>query len=84
MTLVTHGLADELRSEGIAGNTLWPRTAIATAAVKNLLGGEETMSKSRSPEIMADAAYLIITSKASETTDQCFMDDEVLLSVHGQ
>ncbi len=84
MTLVTHGLADELRDEGIACNTLWPRTAIATAAVKNLLGGDETMRKSRSPEIMSDAAYLIITSNSKETTDQCFMDDEVLLSVHGQ
>jgi citronellol/citronellal dehydrogenase len=64
MTLLTHGMADELRDEKIACNTLWPRTSIATAAVKNLLGGEGTVSKSRTPEIMSDAAYVILTSKS--------------------
>ena len=80
MTLITHGLAGELKDDGIACNTLWPRTAIQTAAVQNLLGGDSTMSGSRTPEIMADAAYVILSSKSSETTDNFFMDDEVLIS----
>lgn len=84
MTLITHGLAEELRDDGIACNTLWPRTMIATAAVQNLLGGDESMRKSRTPDIMGDAAYEIITSVSRSTTDQCFFDDEVLLSVYGQ
>ncbi len=59
MSLVVLGLAGELRSKGIAVNALWPRTTIATAAVKNLLGGEALMRASRTPEILADAARLI-------------------------
>ena len=74
------GLADELRDDGIACNTLWPRTAIQTAAVKNLLGGDDTMDGSRKVEIMGDSAYVVLTSKASETTDNFFIDDEVLIS----
>jgi len=62
MTLITHGLADELRDDGIACNTLWPRTAIQTAAVKNLLGGDDTMDGSRKVEIMGDSAYVVLTS----------------------
>ena len=58
------GLADELRDDGIACNTLWPRTAIQTAAVKNLLGGDSTMDGSRKVEIMGDSAYVVLTSKA--------------------
>jgi citronellol/citronellal dehydrogenase len=81
MTLLTHGLAGELQDDKIACNTLWPRTSIATAAVKNLLGGDDVIKKSRSPEIMADAAYVILTSNSSQTTDQFFIDDEVLSSV---
>lgn len=54
-----------------------------TAAVKNLLGGDSTVQKSRTPEIMADAAYIILTSEAKSTTDQCFIDDEVLASTQG-
>ena len=69
MTLVTHGLAGELKDDGIACNCLWPRTGIATAAVKNLLGGDESVKRSRTPEIMADAAYEVLTCKASKTTD---------------
>src|SRR5258707_6472942 len=57
MSLVVLGLAGELREQGIAVNALWPRTTIATAAIKNLLGGERVMAMSRRPEIMADAAY---------------------------
>ena len=59
MSLCVLGMAEELRDDGIAVNALWPRTVIATSAVKNLLGGDDTIQGSRSPEIMADAAYAI-------------------------
>jgi citronellol/citronellal dehydrogenase len=59
MSLVVLGLAGELRAKGIAVNALWPRTTIATAAINNLLGGERVMRMSRTPDIMADAAYRI-------------------------
>ena len=81
MTLVTHGLADELSEDGIGCNTLWPRTAIATAAVKNILGGVAMYNVSRTPDIMADSAYVILTSNSKSTTDKFFLDDEVLASV---
>ena len=61
MTLAALGFAAEFEPDGIASNTLWPRTAIATAAVQNLLGGDETMRRSRTPEIMADAAHAILS-----------------------
>jgi len=80
MTLLTHGMAGELADDGIACNTLWPRTGIQTAAVKNVLGGDDAMAGSRTPAIMADAAHVILTSKSNLTTDNCFMDDEVLIS----
>lgn len=80
MTLITHGLAGELKDDGIACNTLWPRTAIQTAAVQNLLGGDSTMSGSRTTAIMADSAYVILTAKSTATTDNFFLDDEVLIS----
>ncbi|CDW89707.1 short-chain dehydrogenase [Stylonychia lemnae] len=83
MTLVTHGLAGELKEDGIGCNTLWPRTAIATAAVKNLLGGDATVGKSRIPEIMGDAAYVIFTSCSKATTDNFYIDDEILASMNG-
>ena len=78
MTILTLGLAAELRDRGIAANCLWPRTIIATAAVQNLLGGDEAMARSRRPEIVADAAHAILTRPASESTGNCFIDDEVL------
>jgi citronellol/citronellal dehydrogenase len=78
MSLCTLGLAEELGDRGIAANSLWPRTLIATAAVKNLLGGEEAMRRSRKPEIVADAAHAILTRPASECTGNFFIDDEVL------
>ena len=78
MSLVTLGLAEEWREHGIAANSLWPRTAIATAAVQNLLGGEETMARSRSPQIMADAAHAILTRAPAERTGGFLIDDEVL------
>src|ERR1700734_603721 len=66
MSLVVLGLAGELRPKGIAVNALWPRTIIATAAIKNLLGGEKRMRHARKPDIMADAAYAILTSPSRE------------------
>jgi citronellol/citronellal dehydrogenase len=61
-------------------NALWPRTLIATAAVQNLLGGDEVIKGSRSPEIMADAAYVILTSASREHTGHFYIDDEVMAS----
>ena len=58
MTLCALGMAEEMREEGIASNTLWPRTLVATAAVQNLLGGDEAMGRARKPEVYADAAYV--------------------------
>lgn len=81
MSLVTLGLAEELRGSGVAANSLWPRTTIATAAVNNLLGGEQLMARSRKPEIMAEAAWAILTSDPREVTGSFFIDDEVLAGV---
>jgi citronellol/citronellal dehydrogenase len=78
MSLVVLGLAGELRDKGIAVNALWPRTAIATAAIKNLLGGEERMRRSRKPEIMADAAYEIFTTPSRALTGRFLIDDTFL------
>jgi citronellol/citronellal dehydrogenase len=80
MSMCVLGMAEEWRPDGIAVNALWPRTAIATAAVKNLLGGDAAMRGSRSPEIMADAAYAIFQRPSRECTGQFFIDDEVLAS----
>lgn len=77
MSLVTLGLAGELREDGVAVNSLWPRTAIDTAAVRNIVApGEE--KRSRTPEIMADAAYVILTTPSRERTGQLLIDDDVL------
>jgi citronellol/citronellal dehydrogenase len=78
MSTVTLGLAEELKEDGIAANSLWPRTIIATAAVQNLLGGDEAMRRSRSPEIMADAAAAILARPSREATGNFYLDDEVL------
>ena len=80
MSLCVLGMAGEFREQGIAVNALWPRTAIATAAVKNLLGGDEMVSRSRRPEIMADAAHAILTKPGREFTGNFCIDDEVLES----
>ena len=82
MSIIALGLAGELRGDGIAVNTLWPRTTIATAAVKNLLGGEALMRMSRTPEIMGDAAHLILTQDARTFTGR-FCIDDTLLYEHG-
>jgi citronellol/citronellal dehydrogenase len=81
MSMCVLGMAGEFRSQGVAVNALWPRTVIATAAVQNLLGGDATIRGSRKPEIMADAAHVILTRPSREQTGQFFIDDEVLRSV---
>ncbi len=81
MSLCVLGMAEELRGKRIAVNALWPRTVIATAAVQNLLGGDDTMRGSRTPEIMADAAHVILTRKSTEATGQFYIDDDVLGSI---
>ncbi len=78
MSLCVLGMAEELRDDGIAVNALWPRTVIATSAVKNLLGGDDTIQGSRSPEIMADAAYAIFNRPSRSFTGNFCIDDEVL------
>jgi citronellol/citronellal dehydrogenase len=78
MSLCMLGLAEEFRTAGIACNALWPRTTIATAAVEFALGGMEMMRRSRKPEIVADAAYVILNRPARECTGQFFIDDSVL------
>ena len=77
MSLVTLGLSEELREFGIAANSLWPRTAIDTAAVRNVVGAG-LVSHSRTPAIMADAAYEILTKPSREYTGQFLIDDDVL------
>jgi citronellol/citronellal dehydrogenase len=76
MTMITLGLAADQPT--IAANCLWPRTAIRTAAVQNLLGGEESIARSRTPEIVADAAYEILRRAPTEVSGQALIDDEVL------
>lgn len=78
MSALVLGWAEEFRDQGIAANALWPRTLIATAAVQNLLGGEESIKRSRSPEIMADAAHAILTRPSRECTGNFFIDEDVL------
>ncbi len=78
MSMVVLGLAGELRAQGIAANALWPRTTIATAAIKNLLGGEEMMRQSRRPEIVAEAAYRIFAKPARSFSGQFLIDDTFL------
>src|SRR5476649_1238708 len=81
MSLVVLGLAGELRGNGIAVNALWPRTTIATAAIKNLLGGDAIMRMSRKPEILAEAAYRIFHKPKSFTGN--FLIDDTFLAAEG-
>jgi citronellol/citronellal dehydrogenase len=78
MTMIAHGLAEELKKDRIAANTLWPKTTIATAAVQNLLGGEMLMKMSRTPDIIADAAFHIIKRPSGTCTGRFFIDEDVL------
>ncbi|MDL5351865.1 NAD(P)-dependent oxidoreductase [Microbacterium sp. zg-YB36] len=78
MTMVTLGLAAEFADSGIAANTLWPATTIATAAVQYALGGDRMMKVSRTPEIYADAAYEVLIRPAAERTGQSLIVEDVL------
>jgi citronellol/citronellal dehydrogenase len=78
MTMITLGLAADEAEAGIGANCLWPRTIIATAAVQNLLGGDEAMMRARTPEIVADAAHAILVRDPRACTGNAFIDDEVL------
>lgn len=78
MSMMALGWAAEFKKYNIASNTLWPATTIATAAVKNLLGGEALIKMSRTPQIMADAAYFILNKKAETCTGNTFIDEKVL------
>lgn len=78
MSMMAMGWAAELKKHNIASNALWPRTTIDTAAVRNLLGGEALAKMSRTPEILADAAYLILKKASSICTGNFFIDEDVL------
>jgi citronellol/citronellal dehydrogenase len=78
MSMCVLGMAEELKDDGIAVNAIWPRTVIATAAVKNLLGGDATLQGSRKPEIVADAAYVILTKPSREFTGNFCIDEDLL------
>ncbi|MFT4220084.1 MAG: NAD(P)-dependent oxidoreductase [Microbacterium sp.] len=78
MTMATLGLAAEFADAGIAANTLWPRTTIATAAVRFALGGERMMRASRTPEVYADAAHAVLTTPSRERTGQTLIVEDVL------
>jgi citronellol/citronellal dehydrogenase len=78
MSMCTLGMAEEFRDDGIAFNSLWPRTIIATAAVQNMLGGDEAMARSRTPEIYADAAHAVVTRPSRESTGNFFLCEDVL------
>ena len=78
MSMIVLGLSEEFREAGIAVNALWPKTTIATAAVRNLLGGDFLIQRSRKPEIVADAAYHIFSKPSREVTGRFFIDEEIL------
>ena len=78
MSMVVYGLAEELKPHRIAANALWPKTTIATAAVENLLGGDFLIQRSRTPEIVADAAWYILQRPSHECSGNFFIDEEVL------
>jgi citronellol/citronellal dehydrogenase len=80
MSLCVLGMADEFRAFGIAVNALWPRSVIATAAVQNLLGGDEVIRRARRPEIVADAAHAILVRDSRACSGHFFIDEEVLQS----
>ena len=81
MSMMALGWANELKKYNIASNALWPRTTIDTAAVRNLLGGEMLANMSRTPQILADAAYYILTKPSAECTGNTFIDEEVFKAV---
>ena len=78
MSMIVLGLAEEFKHYKIGVNALWPRTTIATAAVQNLLGGDFLVQKSRTPQIVADAAFYILKRPSAECTGNFFIDEDVL------
>ena len=78
MTMLTLGVAADEAEHRVGANCLWPRTMIATAAVENLLGGEEMMARCRDPRIMGDAAHAILSLDPGDCTGNAFLDDELL------
>lgn len=78
MSMLALGWAEELKPYGIAANSLWPATTIATAAVRNLLGGEALISRSRKPDIIADAVFYILSRNSASCTGNNFIDEDVL------
>jgi len=83
MSLCVLGLAEELKLDGIAVNALWPRTTIATAAIRNLLGGDQVVRMSRKPDILADAAHLVFSQPVRTFTGNFLIDDTFLHEVGG-
>ena len=83
MSLCVLGMAEELRSDGIAVNALWPRTTIATAAIRNILGGDRLMRMSRKPDILADAAHLLFSQPSRTLTGRFLIDDTFLHEAGG-
>lgn len=80
MSMCVLGMAEEFRKQGVAFNALWPRTAIQTAAVANVLGGKEAMKKCRTPQILSDAALIILKRDSKTCTGNFFIDEDVLRS----
>jgi citronellol/citronellal dehydrogenase len=78
MTVATLTIAAEFADRGVSANCLWPRTIIGTDAIRNIYGGKESMLKSRKPEIMADAAYALLTSDSRAATGSTYLDADVL------
>lgn len=78
MSLLALGMSEEFKGDGIAFNCLWPKTMIATAAVQYMLGGEESLRRSRKPEIMADAALAVLNRDSRVCTGNFFVDEDVL------
>lgn len=79
MSMIVLGLAEELKPHRIGVNALWPQTTIATAAIKNVVGGDILMQRSRKPEIVADAAYYILQRPSTECTGNFFIDEDILV-----
>ncbi|MFZ9717714.1 MAG: SDR family oxidoreductase [Chitinophagaceae bacterium] len=77
MSMMTLAWAEELKKDGIAANALWPRTTIDTAAVRNLLGGEALAKMSRTPQVLADAAHMILSKSSAACTGNLFIDEDV-------
>ena len=80
MSMCVLGMSEEFRSKGVAFNALWPRTTIATAAVANIVGGDPVIQRSRTPEIMADAAHVILSYDSREFSGNFCIDEDILIS----